>query len=49
MIKGILFDLDGTLLDHRAAADTGITAWVSARAPGSARRPGSGPRWRGHI
>ncbi|GGP06307.1 HAD family hydrolase [Nonomuraea glycinis] len=37
MIKGILFDLDGTLLDHRAAADAGITAWVSARAPGHPR------------
>ncbi|MFD9948907.1 HAD family hydrolase [Nonomuraea sp. NPDC059023] len=38
MIKGILFDLDGTLMDHRAAADAGIAAWIedwiAARAPG---------------
>ncbi|NUO99043.1 MAG: HAD family hydrolase, partial [Nonomuraea sp.] len=26
-IKGILFDLDGTLLDHRGAADAAITSW----------------------
>lgn len=46
MINGILFDLDGTLLDHRTAADTAIGAWVSERAPGHpgwARRP----RWAG--
>lgn len=36
-IKGILFDLDGTLLDHRGAADAAITAWASARAPGHPR------------
>ncbi|MFI6291012.1 HAD family hydrolase [Nonomuraea sp. NPDC050790] len=33
MIKGILFDLDGTLMDHRAAADAGIAAWVAERCP----------------
>ncbi|MEO3870927.1 HAD family hydrolase [Nonomuraea sp. B12E4] len=34
MIKGILFDLDGTLLDHRGAADSAIIAWLSAHHPG---------------
>ncbi|MFI6706554.1 HAD family hydrolase [Nonomuraea sp. NPDC050478] len=37
MINGILFDLDGTLLDHRTAADTAIGAWVAERAPGHPR------------
>src|SRR5690606_22202681 len=37
VINGILFDLDGTLLDHRTAADTAIGAWVSERAPGHPR------------
>ncbi|WP_188193777.1 HAD family hydrolase [Nonomuraea sp. SYSU D8015] len=37
MIKGVLFDLDGTLLDHRGAADAAITAWLSARCPGHPR------------
>ncbi|MFG1947001.1 HAD family hydrolase [Nonomuraea sp. NPDC048826] len=37
MINGILFDLDGTLLDHRAAADAAIGAWVAERAPGHPR------------
>ncbi|MEU8245662.1 HAD family hydrolase [Nonomuraea sp. NPDC048916] len=37
MTRGILFDLDGTLLDHRAAANTAITAWMSGRAPGHPR------------
>ncbi|TMR95867.1 HAD family hydrolase [Nonomuraea basaltis] len=37
MIKGVLFDLDGTLLDHRAAADAAITAWLSAHCPGHPR------------
>ncbi|MBB5081705.1 HAD family hydrolase [Nonomuraea endophytica] len=34
MIKGILFDLDGTLMDHRAAADAGIAAWIADHSPG---------------
>lgn len=37
MLKAILFDLDGTLMDHRAAADGAITRWVSAAAPGHPR------------
>ncbi|MGP3957696.1 HAD family hydrolase [Nonomuraea sp. 3N208] len=37
MIKGVLFDLDGTLLDHRGAADTAIAGWVSAHCPGHPR------------
>ncbi|UBU09545.1 HAD family hydrolase [Nonomuraea gerenzanensis] len=36
-IKAVLFDLDGTLFDHRAAADAGITAWVAGRFPGHPR------------
>ncbi|SPL97846.1 2-haloalkanoic acid dehalogenase [[Actinomadura] parvosata subsp. kistnae] len=36
-IKGILFDLDGTLFDHRGAADAAITAWVARRFPGHPR------------
>ncbi|MFC7584288.1 HAD family hydrolase [Nonomuraea antimicrobica] len=35
----MLFDLDGTLLDHRGAADAGIVAWLEARAPGHPRLP----------
>ncbi len=37
MIKGVLFDLDGTLLDHRAAADAAIADWLAARFPGHPR------------
>ncbi|MFB4279951.1 MULTISPECIES: HAD family hydrolase [unclassified Nonomuraea] len=36
-VKGILFDLDGTLLDHRTAADTGIVSWFADRSPGHPR------------
>ncbi|MEU0569185.1 HAD family hydrolase [Nonomuraea sp. NPDC005983] len=45
MIRGILFDLDGTLMDHRSAADAGITAWVSARSPGHPRLAEAGALW----
>lgn len=31
MIRAVGFDLDGTLLDHRAAAGTAIQAWVAER------------------
>ncbi|MEU5867703.1 HAD family hydrolase [Nonomuraea sp. NPDC047529] len=44
-IKGILFDLDGTLLDHRGAADAAITAWASALAPGHPRLPEVAALW----
>ncbi|MET8868676.1 HAD family hydrolase [Nonomuraea sp. NPDC004580] len=36
-VKGVLFDLDGTLMDHRRAADAGITAWVAEHFPGHPR------------
>jgi putative hydrolase of the HAD superfamily len=36
-VKGVLFDLDGTLLDHRGAADAAITAWMTAYSPGHPR------------
>ena len=45
MINGILFDLDGTLLDHRTAADTAIGAWVSERAPGHPRLGEAAALW----
>lgn len=45
MIKGILFDLDGTLLDHRAAADGAITAWVAGRSPGHPRLGEAAALW----
>ncbi|WP_336206559.1 HAD family hydrolase [Nonomuraea sp. LPB2021202275-12-8] len=45
MIRGILFDLDGTLLDHRAAADAGITDWVSGHAPGHPRLAEAAALW----
>ncbi|WP_197093947.1 HAD family hydrolase [Nonomuraea sp. SBT364] len=44
-IKGVLFDLDGTLLDHRGAADAGITAWVRERAPGHPRLGEAAALW----
>ncbi|MER6578794.1 HAD family hydrolase [Nonomuraea sp. NPDC001023] len=44
-IKGILFDLDGTLLDHRGAADAAITAWASELAPGHPRLPEVAALW----
>ncbi|MBN6057726.1 HAD family hydrolase, partial [Nonomuraea sp. RK-328] len=37
VIRGVLLDLDGTLLDHRAAADAAVTDWVSRHAPGHPR------------
>ncbi|SDK64296.1 HAD family hydrolase [Nonomuraea jiangxiensis] len=45
MIKGILFDLDGTLLDHRGAADSAITAWLSAHHPGHPRLDRAASLW----
>ncbi|MET7331941.1 HAD family hydrolase [Nonomuraea sp. NPDC005650] len=36
-VKGVLFDLDGTLLDHRSAADAAIAAWLAAYSPGHPR------------
>ncbi|MEV6037359.1 HAD family hydrolase [Nonomuraea sp. NPDC052116] len=36
-VKGVLFDLDGTLFDHRGAADAAIIAWVTAHSPGHPR------------
>ncbi|MFC4060332.1 HAD family hydrolase [Planomonospora corallina] len=39
MIRAILFDLDGTLLDHRGAADRAAAAWARATAPGHPRLP----------
>ncbi|MFG1699936.1 HAD family hydrolase [Nonomuraea sp. NPDC049309] len=36
-IKGVLFDLDGTLLDHRGAADAAIASWAAGRFPGHPR------------
>ncbi|MEU6713481.1 HAD family hydrolase [Nonomuraea sp. NPDC046802] len=47
MIKGILFDLDGTLLDHRSAADAAIGAWLSDHAPGHPRLPEVPALWAG--
>jgi putative hydrolase of the HAD superfamily len=44
-IKGILFDLDGTLLDHRGAADAAIIAWAAALAPGHPRLAQVAPLW----
>ncbi|TDD53772.1 HAD family hydrolase [Nonomuraea terrae] len=44
-VKGILFDLDGTLLDHRGAADAAIVAWVEARAPGHPRLAETAALW----
>lgn len=32
-MKALLLDLDGTLLDHRAAADAGIAGWVTTLLP----------------
>ncbi|MFG1703182.1 HAD family hydrolase [Nonomuraea sp. M3C6] len=46
-VKGILFDLDGTLLDHRGAADTAITAWLSAHSPGHPRLAEAATLWAG--
>ncbi|GAA3447006.1 HAD family hydrolase [Planomonospora venezuelensis] len=37
MIRAILFDLDGTLMDHRGAADRAAVAWVGGLAPGHPR------------
>ncbi|MEO3885257.1 hypothetical protein [Nonomuraea sp. B5E05] len=44
-VKGVLFDLDGTLLDHRGAADGAIVSWVSARAPGHPRLGEAATLW----
>ncbi|WP_185845042.1 HAD family hydrolase [Nonomuraea sp. WAC 01424] len=44
-INGILFDLDGTLLDHRGAAPDALTAWVSALAPGHPRLAEAAALW----
>ncbi|MGW4962245.1 HAD family hydrolase [Nonomuraea sp. NPDC004186] len=44
-VKGVLFDLDGTLLDHRSAADAAITAWMTARFPGHPRLDEAAALW----
>ncbi|MEV0234403.1 HAD family hydrolase [Nonomuraea sp. NPDC050786] len=46
-IKGVLFDLDDTLLDHRGAADAAIVAWVSAHSPGHPRLDEVAVLWAG--
>lgn len=46
-IRGILFDLDGTLLDHRRAADAGITTWLADRFPGHPRLGEAAAIWAG--
>ncbi|MFC4121047.1 HAD family hydrolase [Nonomuraea zeae] len=47
MIRGILFDLDDTLFDHRGAADAAITSWASAYFPGHARLGEVAALWAG--
>ncbi|MEV0620197.1 HAD family hydrolase [Nonomuraea sp. NPDC050404] len=44
-IKGVLFDLDGTLFDHRSAADAGIAAWFADRFPGHPRQDEAAGIW----
>ncbi|MEV0308696.1 HAD family hydrolase [Nonomuraea fuscirosea] len=46
-VKGILFDLDGTLLDHRGAADAAITAWLEDHSPGHPRLGEAAALWAG--
>ncbi|MEV4110890.1 HAD family hydrolase [Nonomuraea sp. NPDC049695] len=46
-IKGVLFDLDDTLLDHRGAADAAIVAWVSAHSPAHPRLDEVAVLWAG--
>jgi len=47
VIKGILFDLDGTLLDHRGAADAAITGRPPARRPGHPGQAEAATLWAG--
>ena len=44
-MKALLLDLDGTLLDHRAAADAAIAAWVATLAPADRCPPDLVQRW----
>ncbi|MBG0831797.1 HAD family hydrolase [Planomonospora sp. ID67723] len=46
MIRAILFDLDGTLMDHRGAADRAAVAWASGLAPGHPRLEEVPALWR---
>ncbi len=43
-LRGVLFDLDGTLLDHRGAADLAIAEWASA-IPGARKVTDPARRW----
>ncbi|MFT4293853.1 MAG: HAD family hydrolase [Micropruina sp.] len=43
-LRGVLLDLDGTLLDHRGAADRAVVAW--ARQLGLSDDPDPVARWR---
>ncbi|MDR8410096.1 HAD family hydrolase [Nonomuraea sp. 3-1Str] len=45
VIRGVLLDLDGTLLDHRSAADAAVTAWLSGHAPGHPRLAEAAALW----
>ena len=44
-MKALLLDLDGTLLDHRAAADAAITAWCSTLVPADRHPADLVARW----
>lgn len=44
-MKALLLDLDGTLLDHRAAADTAIAAWCATLLPAERHPTDLAARW----
>ena len=44
-MKALLLDLDGTLLDHRAAADAAVVAWVATLLPAERHPAELAQRW----
>ncbi|SCF24934.1 HAD-IA family hydrolase [Micromonospora mirobrigensis] len=45
MTAAVLFDLDGTLLDHAGAARRAVTAWAATVAPGAGDEPALAAAW----
>lgn len=44
-LTAVLFDLDGTLLDHQAASSAAVSSWLSSYGIGDTRIEAAIPYW----